>query len=817
MKISLVRLTLGFAALLVTAMLMSRLVPARSAPLLPGAPPVAAISGRVTLDNGSPAAGCSVVARSTHYVTPAPAGEAVTDADGRYRIVLDPNLSPSVFRSEASPPADTEYTVSAEGQEPLYLVPSSRTVTLPPGWILSGVDFRLTVGPQITVHIRDALSGQPVPGVTAKYLKDTDFSNNYQAAAVTDAQGRAVFHVPSLEFRLSLEPPGGNMAAVKAAPGYDFYREVRLPEVQDVVWDMKTYPTTPPTAPVAWRGVVLTADGLPAAGAKVSVLRSGPEAKTTTDDRGRFEVSLPPLTSEEYSGEYRAVAVLAEKGDQTSVLVPTSDAIWGGMSVRLAQKPLGSYAGTVVGANGRPEANVSVSCRGGLAAAYGAGINRSAATDAAGRFRLSGLPAGRYQVNLGGGAFGPETLPPSDPGYRYSSTSLTLGDGEQHDFGRLTVLPADEVLAGQIVSSDGKPVSSGLTAIVHGAHTSQTASLDTEGRFRVYHVVHEPLTLDLYRADANGATSLGQTSPDLFLKVPMTAGQEDVQVTLPPGALPPPPTPALVPAPPAPSGPPQVAAQFGMEQIAGLWLTYTPDGAAANPQSARLHVVLGKQIGFSQGPDLIWQGNMADMEGMQLTLKNDRGVLKDRTGRTLWAGTTETAQEPPAYTAVTDAAKPGFVTLLGKQGKTLWSGPVFAKGQAVQTLDGDVAVIGPAGRIVWEQPAAPGDLATQTVDSRRPAVANGPALQPFDGTLHFAAVPRRAVFRTLDGKIFYSGPLLTLLTTVTGHKMSPSPPWYFSVPTAIFPFWTPGYRGGVRCDLYDPSGKVIQTSTMKAQ
>lgn len=538
MKIRFVRIIAGFAALLMTALLLGRLVPARSAPLLPGAKPLAAISGRVTLDDGSPAVGCTVTARSTHYVSPAPAGEAVTDANGRYRLVLDPNLSPDIFQSDTAPPADTEFTVSAEGQELLYLVPAAQTVTLPPSGARTGVDFRLTVGPLMTVHVRDFQSGQPVPGVIAKYLKDTDYSNNYQTAAVTDAQGNAAFRVPSLNARLSLVPPGGNTPAVRTVSGSQFYREVRLTQVQDITWDVLTEPTTPPTTPTVWRGVVLSADGRPAAGAKISVLRGDAEFPVVADGSGRWAVTLPPQTDYDYSYQSQRGAIVAEKGDQTAVAAPASGVTAGGMTVRLTLHPLGSYAGTVVGPDGRPEIGVPVSCRGGLKVGDGAGINRFATTDAAGRFRLSGLPAGRYQVNLGGGPFGPETLPPSDPGYPYANSLLTLGDSERHDFGRLMVLPADEVVAGQIVDARGKPVTRGLIAIVHGAHTNQMASLDVEGKFRVYHVVREPLTLDLY-IGKNGGTSLGQTSPDLFRKVPVTAGQEDVRVTLSPGALPP--------------------------------------------------------------------------------------------------------------------------------------------------------------------------------------------------------------------------------------------------------------------------------------
>lgn len=538
-----VGISLGMCALLAAGQTQSVWsAPALPASALPNAampnPDTAALatlSGQVLKDDGIPATGVSVVAWSTHYVSAAPTAEAVTDATGRYKFTVNTGRSPRLFSDDPTAPPDTEFTVTLEDQEPLFLVPASRTVALTPGMPRPGLDFRLTTGPQVTLRVRDALTGQPVPSVLARYQTNQPYSNEAVTAAVTDAQGQAKFRVPSLFASVFLVPPGGTAPAIQAAPGYNFYREIYEKQPQDIVWDMRTYPIAPPTTPIVWHGVVLLADGKPAADAKVSLLRPNSEVLLTTDRTGHFSAALPPVSLGEYQGVYPAVAILAQDGDQNAVEVPTPEAIWSGITVHLSRKPLASYTGTVVGANGQPEAGVPVSCRGGLTASEGAGINRATVTDAAGRFTLAGLPAGLYQVNLGGGSYGLITQPPSDPGYPYSKTILTLGEGEQHNLGQLTVLPADQVVAGQIVDAVGKPVSTGITVIVHGAQTSQTASLNSEGRFRADHVVREPLTLNLYREEANHFTSLGQDSPDLFRKVPVEAGQENVRVILPAG------------------------------------------------------------------------------------------------------------------------------------------------------------------------------------------------------------------------------------------------------------------------------------------
>ena len=421
-----VGICLGVGVLLAAGLPRTR--PVWSAPALtaPGTSPaapaqgtsaLASISGQITRDDGTPAVGISVVARSTHYVSTAPAGEAVTNAAGRYKITVDTGLSPRLFQSEPPAPPDTEFTVVVEGQEPLFLVPPSRTVTLPPDLTRSGLDFRLTTGPQVTLRVRDALTGQPVPGVVAQYRTSQPYSNDTVTAGMTNSQGRAVFRVPGLNAWLSLVLPGGNTPAVRVASG-SLSREISLTQVQDVAWEVETEPTTPPTTPAVWQGVVLSADGKPAPGAKVSVLRSGEEFSGVTGGSGHFAISVPPENAQQYNDRFRGFAILAEKGDQTAVFVPEADAAWAGTTVQLKRQLLGHYMGTVVGANGSSESGIPVSFRGGLEIApnSGAGVSRGTVTDALGRFDLAGLPAGRYQVNFGGGTFGLVTLPPSDPG-----------------------------------------------------------------------------------------------------------------------------------------------------------------------------------------------------------------------------------------------------------------------------------------------------------------------------------------------------------------------------------------------------------------
>jgi hypothetical protein len=376
----------------------------------------AIITGRVTLDDGKPAVGQTVIVRSTDYVSPTPSGMAVTDADGRYTVSINTGLFPALFADTQAPnpPPDAHFSVTVRIARKLYLEPVSHSVTLTPGEKTDSADFIVTTGPKVTVRVHDALTRKPVSGVPV-YDSQSGTNSMHPMLGVTDTNGVAVFRLTSLHAELTLFPPDDKASPVQIAPGYPGYKEIWLQAAQDVVWDIKTYSNSLPET-IPWRGIVLGANGLPVGGVTVHIMRRSGESITQTDNRGHFSSSLPPLNKYEDSGlGTPMVALLAERDEQTALLFPTADETWEGMVLRLASTPLSSITGTVVDAQGHPEAGVPVTCDDTPLMSYDS-FSRKAdndgATDATGRFTISRLLAGRYRLTLGGGPFAYKNLPP---------------------------------------------------------------------------------------------------------------------------------------------------------------------------------------------------------------------------------------------------------------------------------------------------------------------------------------------------------------------------------------------------------------------
>lgn len=242
---------------------ISRRPPRASAPTPPPSAVLGTISGRVTRDGGLPAAGFTVravPAAFPRYSQNNP-NMAVTDADGRYTLALHP---PGIFAYSGPMNSGAKgYLVWVSNGGQPYVEPPPRTVdTAPlPGHTASGVGFVLRLGPQITVHAHDAITGAPVPGLTVRAGTIISMS---QTPGVTGPDGTLRFRVPFTDVRLEAEVPDAEQRTTQAAPGYGaggrFYRQVTAAPGQEIDWEIKTYGTSRDSD---WHGVVLEPDGPP--------------------------------------------------------------------------------------------------------------------------------------------------------------------------------------------------------------------------------------------------------------------------------------------------------------------------------------------------------------------------------------------------------------------------------------------------------------------------------------------------------------------------------------------------------------------------
>ena len=499
-------------------------------------------------------------------------------------------------------------------------------------------------------------------------------------------------------------------------------------------------------------------------GVRVRVFRSSlqpAEVAGVTDAEGRWSFPMPRLSPEEL--QYNNVAVLAEaEGEDGALLVPTPDQTWEGMTLRLGRMPWASFTGVVVGADGRPEAGVPVSCVGGLSAAS-VGFSRSAAgggvSDAAGRFTLAHLPAGQYQIHLGGRHFGTVAIPHDDPS---TVIGIKIAAGCRQDVGPITVPRADAIVGGFVLDSTGKPASN-VSLVLQGKHVEKRPTVMPDGRFRAYHIVNEPLTLSV-----SGPGRTGE------VRVPISAGEEDARIVLPASFMPAPAPPAAPPAaapaaapPELPTGPVRVvpANSYGSLWFSGPSVQFSPAPGAHQADLAGMSAALSLQPYFFPSDNALWRGRLADLDGMALRTEGTRGTLVDRSGRALWSGI---IAHLPEYTVVTNSLKGETPrsTLLDRQGHTLWSGELARKDFGILTEDGQIEVIGVSRRIVWEGDYSGGEIAYLSVENGYATSWNGNPFPIVDGVTRFSSSLRRADFRDAAGRVLWSGPAADALGTV---------------------------------------------------
>ena len=729
-------------------------------PMPPPSAVLGTISGRVTRDGGLPAVGFTVRAVPAGLprlrYSKSSQNTAVTGADGRYTLTLHP----PTFSSYSGPMnrgAKGYLVWVVNGGQP-YVEPPPLTVDTAalPGHAASGADFVLRLGPQMTVHAHDAITGAPVPGLTIRYGSSLGVN---QDAGVTGSDGTLRFRVPFTDIRLEAQVPDAERATMQAAPGYGagdrFFRQVKARPGEEVDWEIKTYG---PTRESDWRGVVLGPDGRPAGGVPVRMMRQGGGASLTTDAQGRFSARLPRLEYGESSewDKYNLPAVYARRGDLAAYQVITPDASWGGMTLRLARGA--ALAGTLTDPRGRPAADVNVSFPG---SRDGQDLFPSAITDRRGRFTLDGLPPGSYQIRAHGGGFADSTFPPPDAGPHTPQTYLRLAAGQRRDVGRLVVVRADRILTGGVVDDRGKPVS-GLFIRVTGAHSYGRATTQEDGAFRVYDLADEPLTVEV-----------GLPGRQVTATVP--PGQADVRLTAPPDVV------AAdgrgVPAQPrsTPAGSPTVYPHGASAPLNRLALAVLPaDGGAFTAAILRPNSLQPFPPFFGSLLDgsvpTLWRGALSDMDGMRLTVRRGQGTLTDRTGRSLWAGV---VQDPPDYVVTWRGLDGGGqkVTVRDRRGKTLWSGPAV-NGSGGVVRDGEIRMIGPGQTVVYRRAVADARVAvSQVLTDAPPRLETNPA----DGTLTLHVVSATATLRSPEGQVLWSGTTPVVTVDVAGFPPEPRP------------------------------------------
>jgi hypothetical protein len=373
------------------------------------------ITGRLIDDAGRPVAGAKVtwepfrsdeerLVAASRGADPAPAGETATDAEGKFRVVLDkPGMLSSIRILSAGP------SVLLEGPYEAAETTDLEEIQLPAVEKVSG---------RVTDEAGKAVSGAKVRlGGVELFGEDTRF----YAETVTGSDGAYTF---------SGAPEGAREMTVRA-PGFVPFQRTRLDRrsAAEKV-SLKRGGTV--------RGTVLDRSGQPAAGAIVMVGAVATEA----DAAGAYRLegvvagsrSVEAFWKDDFAARKDAVAV--RKGEEVEV------------ALRLARAS--SISGTVIDEKTRrPVAGASVRAgSSALAMRLGGetpGPLRRARSDARGRFRIGGLLPRRYTVST------------ARDGYLSTSIEGVVASIDGRSSVALALTPAASI-TGTVTSEDGKPI-----------------------------------------------------------------------------------------------------------------------------------------------------------------------------------------------------------------------------------------------------------------------------------------------------------------------------------------------------------------------
>lgn len=465
------------------------------------------ISGRVLGPDGDPAPNALVIARFRMHQTGAPGeGSALTGEDGKF-----------VIRGLGQ----NDFMVGPARMDD-YVVPPPVNVNLQEQSSATVGDFKLVLGPQVTVKVTDAETHEPVEGLSIE-LGDLGMSRR---TFQTDAKGTARFRADVLEFEMnvrdSIERP-----RISQAPGHPLGHQVKLDRPMAVEWNLLVYRDNAQGKPAVFRGVVVDDADKPVSGANVTLHRYNDHIRLTTNAKGEFAAETFRIAV--YEDPQRAAAVTVTKGDQRAFRVVTAEETWNGIRMVLGTEKPGVVRGRVVDEHGQPLSACRFTYWETFGIAIGSvGPDNTYYTNADGTFELKHLHPGAYYT-FGFGDFyegnrraGSVHIP------EFGSAPMTMTE-QGIDLGTVVVPRADRTVGGRVVQENGKLNPSSITILLKGKYTSLSTSPNAAGVFRFEGVVDEPLTLSVFSGN-RGVFRTGKDSPDRLLDRKVARGENSMVI-----------------------------------------------------------------------------------------------------------------------------------------------------------------------------------------------------------------------------------------------------------------------------------------------
>ncbi|MCX5670215.1 MAG: carboxypeptidase-like regulatory domain-containing protein [Planctomycetota bacterium] len=402
-------------------------------------PAGARLQGRVLDEAGKPVAGAAVSSSLEAATEEGPpnmyqmpgqwyAGEAVTDAQGRYSVG---GLTKETYRLTVQPPQGT-------GVSPAVL----RGVNAPDAGDVELQDVTLYKEGKL-VGVVVGPDGNPVAGAEASAAAP-GLPDHEKPRAVTDAAGRFVLAgLPTGKYAVTVRPPAGSTSyehvfeGISVVSGFALEHPLKLPEGAGVA------------------GTVTDPDGKPVAGAAVN-LSLGYQAglRTVTDAGGRFKIAgVPPALRQ--AGPARpppitlSVAPTETNAGLLGASAPLKDLAAGKTTqVDLKLGAGGAMTGVVKGPDGKPVPGCQVIAfqrmgPGGYSATSGGRTGRD------GRFTVPHVPPGNWALSV---------IPPARAGlmlHAVPEKAVAAGKIETAD----VTLQNGGVVVGRVATTKGAPVS----------------------------------------------------------------------------------------------------------------------------------------------------------------------------------------------------------------------------------------------------------------------------------------------------------------------------------------------------------------------
>ncbi len=456
----------AFLALVLPGILISRA--SAEAPV-----PAIALTGKaVTLDS-SPVPGVKVT--FTSHMPGAAAGtwSATTGADGSFSVAVPASAARSPSMSVEDPPGGKFVFCGAVGAPQVSMFAE----------VPSPITLIFARGQSKVCGAVSGASGEPVPGatVTLGLAHQARGSVHWRRTATTDKQGRyEIANLAAGRYVVTeVEPPAGQPLIRLSTwkPG-----GVRTVDLGDSATSEENFRLP---AGARLMGRVLDETGRPVAGAAVScsldeATEEGPRnmyqmsgqwysGQATTDAAGRYV--LGGLTKETYRVTIRPPAGSdAAPAALRGISAPDS----GDMTLQDATLYKGGkVVGLVVGPDDKPLAGAEASVP--VASSRRGDDRQSAATDAAGKFVLAGLPTGRYAVTV--------TPPAGSACCEQEFDSVPVIGGLALE--QRLKMPAGATVSGTVVGPDGAPVAGATIYTSFGYTHGPRTVTDARGQFKV--------------------------------------------------------------------------------------------------------------------------------------------------------------------------------------------------------------------------------------------------------------------------------------------------------------------------------------------